>query len=100
MCSFQLPEPVSVFHINKGFVLPEKSDFAANLYSFMFPEVTELEILVHFHKMSEFGFGIEHIKAECDAYNWTFGFGVDLYNCRKNGSSKPNFTFCIFLRPL
>ena len=73
-CTFHLPEPVSVFHINKGFVVPSESDFADNLYTFTFPDGAELEILVLFHRMSEYGFNIEHIQIHCQDHSaWQLG---------------------------
>ena len=68
-CTFQLPEPVSVFHAYKGFALPDEADFSQTIYTFTFPYIEEnldgrheIEVLVHFHRLSEYGFGIEDMR--------------------------------------
>ena len=40
-CTFQLPEPVSVFHAYKGFALPDEADFSQTIYTFTFPYIEE-----------------------------------------------------------
>ena len=84
-CTFQLPEPVSVFHAYKGFALPDEADFSQTIYTFTFPYIEEnfdgrheIEVLVHFHRLSEYGFGIEDMR-------WVF----KLIICGKQSSDWP-----------